>query len=108
MRGDDAVASTRPDHGNLCDLCLAPLAALAEHAAKRLVGENAGKVVHAAVAFGFADDRNHLVRSEFAGSNARLQAGGVLHALELDLRNLHRHSCYASSRIRGAPSPRSI
>ena len=53
---------------------------LRQHAAERLVGEDAGEIVDAAVAFGFADDGDHLVGGELACGNALLQAGGVLHA----------------------------
>ena len=110
MRRDDAVAAARPDHRDVRDLGLAALAELLQHAAKRLVGENAREIVDAAIAFGLADDRDHLVGAELALGDARLQAGGVLHGLELDLRDLDRHSSapYTSLRMRGAHSPRSI
>jgi hypothetical protein len=62
-----------------------------QHAAKGLVGQDAREVVHAAVAFGFADDGDHLVRSELPARDACLEPGGVLHVLELDFCDLDCH-----------------
>ncbi len=91
MRRDDAVATTGPDHRNARDFGFASLAAFQQHAAERLVRQYPGEVVDPTVAFGLADDRDHLVGSEFAGGDAILQAGSVLHGLELDLRDFNRH-----------------
>jgi hypothetical protein len=89
---------------------------LQQHAAKRLVGENAGEVVHAAVAFGLADHSNDLIGGELALADAGLQPGGILHALQLDFSDLNGHStfslncsvCRQAERVHGTTSPRSI
>ena len=61
MRRDDAVAAAGPDHRNLRDLLLRAAAVLAQHRAKRLIGEDAGEIVDAAIALGLADDGDDLV-----------------------------------------------
>ena len=55
--------SQPPDQtiGILRDLGFAALAVLEQHRAKRLVGEDAGEIVDAAIAFGLADHRDDLV-----------------------------------------------
>ncbi len=64
---------------------------LAQHRAKRLIGEDAGEIVHAAVAFGLADDGDDLVGLELAVADARLHARRVLHVLQFDFGNLDSH-----------------
>jgi hypothetical protein len=91
VRSDHAVAAARPDHGNLRDLCFGALSVLHQHAAKRLVRQNAREVVDPAIALGFSNDRDHLVCAELTRLNAVLQCGGVLHVLDLDLCNLNCH-----------------
>ena len=61
VRRDDAVAAARPDHRDLRDLRFGAAAVLVQHRAKRLVGEDAGEIVDAAIAFGLADHRDDLV-----------------------------------------------
>src|SRR5262249_34076566 len=90
VRGDDAVATARPDHRNGGDLHLAALAVFLQRPAKGLVGQDAREVVHAAVALGLPDDGDHLVRAELPASDACLEPGSILHGLELDLCDLYR------------------
>jgi hypothetical protein len=66
-----------------------------EHPAERLVGEDGGEIVDAAVAFSLADHRDHLVCREPAGADALLQSRGVLHGLQLDLRDFNRHPSFS-------------
>src|SRR6202011_162250 len=74
------------------DLRLAAAALAREDAAERLVGEDAGEVVDAAVALGLADDGDDFVGHELSGADAVAQAGRILHVLELDLCDFDRHS----------------
>ncbi len=64
---------------------------LHQHAAKRLVGEDAGEIVHAAIAFGLADDRDDLIGGELAVRDASLDAGRVLHRLQFDFGDFDGH-----------------
>ena len=91
VRRDHAVAAAGPDHRNLADLVLAALAVLEQHLAESLIGEDAGEVVDAAVAFGLADDGDDLIGGELAGLDAVLDAAGVLHRLQLNFRDFDRH-----------------
>ena len=120
MRGKDAVAAAGPHHRDVVDLGLGALAMLRQHAAERLVGEDAGEIVDAAIALGLADHGDDLVGGELAGLDQILDAAGVLHCLEFDLRHFDRHGspvrcrvavsqgvrCF--HRILGRCSPRSI
>src|SRR5215813_12155513 len=108
---DDAVAAARPDHRDGGDLRFAALAVALQRAAKGLIGQDAREVVHAAIAFGFADDGDHFVRTELSADDAGIESGGVLHRFEFDLCNLDRHPAsapYVLAYIRGAHSPRTI
>jgi hypothetical protein len=96
MRRDDAVAAARPHHRDVSDFRFPAAAALEQHAAERLVGENAGEVVHPAIAFGLADHGDDLVGSELALADTGLKPGGVLHALQFDFRDLNGHSASSS------------
>ena len=91
VRRDHAVAAARPDHRNFGDLLFGAAAVLAQHRAKRLIGEDAGKIVHAAVALGLADDGDDLVGLELAVADARLHARRILHVLQFDFGNLDSH-----------------
>src|SRR5258708_25939805 len=113
MRGDDAVAAAGPDHRHVVNFGLGALAVLHQPPAKRLIGQDAGEIIDAAIAFGLADHGDDLVGGEFSGRNQILDAARVLHGLELDLRNFDRHSSHTPLspvvyRIRGKCSPRSI
>ena len=78
------------------DVLLGAPAALQQHAAERLVGENASEVVHPAVAFGLADHGNDLVGGELTLADAGFEPRGVLHALQFDFGNLDGHSALSS------------
>jgi len=91
MRRDDAVAAARPHHRDGGDLRFAALAVPLQRAAKGLIGQDAREVVHAAIAFGLADDGDHFVRGELPAGDAGIEPGGVLHRLEFDLCDLDRH-----------------
>ena len=91
VRRDHAVAAARPDHRDFCDLGFGAAAVLFQHRAKRLVGEDAGEIVDAAIAFGLADDGDHLVRLELSVADAGLHAGSVLHVLQFDLGDFNSH-----------------
>src|SRR6516165_6209814 len=109
MRRADAVAATGPDHREGGNLRLAALAVPLQRAAKGLIGQDARKVVHAAIAFGLADDGDHFVRAELPAGDACIEPGGILHRLEFDLCDLDRHPAsapYVLAYIRGAHSPR--
>src|ERR1700694_4045075 len=67
-------------------------AALEEHAAKGLVGKNTGEIIDAAMAFGLANHRDHLIGAEFAGRDQSLQAARILDGLQFDFCNFDRHS----------------
>src|SRR5262249_24890625 len=71
-------------------------AVLQEHAAEGVIGEQPGEVVDAAVALGLAHNRDDLIGGELPGPDALLQARGVLHALELDLRDFDSHRWFLS------------
>ena len=71
VRRDHAVAAARPHHRDLRDVGLAAPAVLHQDAAERLVGENAGEIVDAAIAFGLADDGDDLIGRELAGPECR-------------------------------------
>ncbi len=90
MRRDHAVAAAGPDHRNLLHRLLRA-AVLAQHRAKRLIGEDAGEVVDAAIALGLADDRNDLVGAELTLLDQGLHAGSILHALQFDLGDFNGH-----------------
>jgi hypothetical protein len=79
VRRDNPIAAARPDHRDRRNLRFAALAVFLQGAAKSLVGEDAREVVHAAVALGFPDDGDHLVRGELSARNASLEPGGILH-----------------------------
>ena len=81
VRGDDAVAAARPHHGDRGDLRVAALAVPLQRPAKGLVGQNSREVVHAAIAFGLADDGDDLVRGELAAGDAGLETRRVLNRL---------------------------
>ena len=70
---------------------------LLQHRAKRLVGQDAGEIVDAAIAFGLADDGDHFIRLELSIADAGLDAGSVLHVLQFDLGDLNSH--YAKSSL---------
>ena len=91
VRRNHAVAAAGPHHGNVRDVGFAAVAALLEHGAERLIGQNAGEIVDAAIAFGLADHRNHLVGAERAGLDACFHAGSVHHGLQLHLGNHNSH-----------------
>ena len=91
MRGYDAVAAARPDHRNLGDLLFRAAAEPSQHCAKRLIGENAGKIVDAAVAFGLADDGDDLIGVELSVADASLHARSILHVLQFDFGDLDSH-----------------
>ena len=91
VRRDHAVAAAGPHHRDLRHRLLGTAAELDERAAKRLVGEDPGKVVDAAIAFGLADDRDHLVGAELPLADRGLEAGGILHVLQFDLGNFNGH-----------------
>src|SRR5262245_1087880 len=80
---------------------------LLQRPTKGLVGQDTREIVHAAVAFGLADDGDHLVRDELPTGNACLEPGGILHGLELDLCDFYRHPLsYVTLRKPRAHSPR--
>ena len=56
--------SQPPDHTiGICPTAASrTMAVLHQHAAERLVGENAGEIVDAAIAFGLADDGDNFDR----------------------------------------------
>ena len=92
------------------------MAELHQRAAKRLVGENAGEIVDAAVAFGLADDGDDLIGGELAVLDAGFEPRRVLHGLQLDFGDFNGHfvliliwswRIYAE-RVHGLNSPRSI
>ena len=93
-----------------------PRRRLQQHAAERLVGEDAGEVVDAAIAFGLADHGDDLVGGELALADAGLEPGGVLHALQFDFGDFNGHSALSSLvlfarqavRVHGTTSPRII
>ena len=61
--------SQPPDHTiGICATSLRCAAVLHQDATERLIGEDAGEVVDAAIAFGLADDRDHLIGGELAVS----------------------------------------
>src|SRR5262245_41372614 len=91
VRGDDAVTTSRPHHGNRGDFRLAARAVLRQHPTESLVGEESREVVDASVSFGFPYHGDHLFGGELAGAQALLQAGGILHALQLDLCHFDGH-----------------
>ena len=95
VRGDDAVAAARPDHRDFGDLLLRAAAELAQHRAKRLIGEDAGEIVHPAVAFGLADDGDDLVGAELAFADQGLHAGSVLHILQFDFGDFDGHYAWS-------------
>ncbi len=65
---------------------------LQQHAAKRLVGQDAGEIVDAAIALGLADDGDDLVGAELTGPNQCLEPARVLNCLQFDFCNFNRHS----------------
>ena len=69
MRRDYAVAAARPYHRHLRHLAGRARAVLPEHAPERLVGEESCEIVHAAVALGLADHRDHIVRRMFSAGD---------------------------------------
>src|SRR5262249_59003541 len=71
--GDDPVAAARPDHRDGGDLRFAALAVPLQRPAKGLVGQDAREVVDATIAFGLADDGDHLVRGELPAREAGLE-----------------------------------
>ena len=91
VRRDDAVAAARPHHRNLLDVRFGAAAELLQHRAERLVGENAGKIIDAAIAFGLADHGDDLVGTELALLDQRLHAGCVLNVLQFDFGDFDGH-----------------
>jgi hypothetical protein len=91
VRRHDAVAAARPHHGDLGDGVGRSRSALTQHSAECLIGQDAGEVVDPAVALGLADGGDHLVGLELPRIEARLQAGCVLHVLELEFRDFDGH-----------------
>ena len=73
------------------DFLFGAAAELFQHRAERLIGEDAGKIVDAAIALGLADDRDDLVGFELTLVDCGLHAGGVLHILQFDLGNFDSH-----------------
>ena len=69
VRSDHAVAAAGPDHRHLRHLARWSASVLFQHAPERLVGEDAGEVIHAAVTLGLADHRHDLVGVHPAGSD---------------------------------------
>ena len=94
MRRNDAVAAAGPHHRNLLDVGLATLAVLHQHTAERLVGENAGEVVDAAIAFGLADHGDDFVGGELPLFDGVLHAGRVRYGLQFDFDDLNSHSMF--------------
>ena len=92
MRRDDAVAAARPHHRDFRDLGFGAAAELLQHRAERLVGEDAGEIVDAAIAFGLADDGDHFIGLELSLLIAGLDAGGVLHVLQFDFGDFNSHA----------------
>src|SRR5262249_44597849 len=95
------------------DLRFAALAVPLQRAPKGLIGEDAREVVHAAIAFGLADDGDHFVRAELPAGDAGIEPGGVLPRLEFGLCTLERRAasaatywCTYAAHIRPAPSVR--
>src|SRR5262249_43712375 len=99
VRRDNSIAAARPDHRDGCNLRFAALAMFLQRPAEGLVGEDAREIVHAAVALGFADDGDHLVRGELPARNAGLEPGGILHIFQLDLCDLDRHGPCPGARL---------
>src|SRR6267154_4969102 len=92
MRRDDAVAAAGPNHRHVVNLGFGALAMLEQDAAECLVGQNAGEIVDAAIAFGLADDCDDLVGAEFPRRYQALKAARILNGFQFDLRNFNRHS----------------
>jgi hypothetical protein len=63
-----------------------------QRTAKRLIGEDARKVVDAAVALGLADHGDDLVGSELTFADAGFEARSILHGFQLDLGDFNSHS----------------
>ena len=64
VRAEDSVDTPGPHHRDLFDLRDGTCPQFDQDLAKRLVGEDPGEVVDAAVALGLADDGEHVVRGE--------------------------------------------
>ena len=105
--------SQPPDHtiGILRDLGFAALAVLDQHAAERLVGEDAGEVVDAAIAFGLADHGDDLVGGELPAGDARSRgrdASWTVFSSTFATSIAIRLKLCQILRMRGLASPRSI
>ena len=95
--------SQPPDHtiGMLVMSASPRRAELEQHAAERLVGENAGEVVDPAIAFGLADHGDHLVGVELARRDPVLEPARVLHASSVRFSRLR--SPFSLSSLLGLP-----
>jgi hypothetical protein len=106
VRREHAIAAARPHHGHAGDRLGAPAPVTLQHPPERLVGEDAREVVHAAVPLRLADHRHDLVGGEATGEDRRLEAGGILHGLELDLGHLGCHRLVLpGQRVSRGPCP---
>ena len=89
--GDDAVAAAGPHHRDLVDRLFAPLAVLEQHAAERLVGEDAGEVVYPAISLGLANNSNDFVGRKGSAGDTFFKARGVGNRLQFDFKNFDSH-----------------
>ncbi len=64
---------------------------LHQHAAKRLIGKDAGEVVHAAVAFGLSDHGDDLIGGELPRLDPLLHAACIGYGFQLDFRDFNGH-----------------
>ena len=89
-------------------VCFGAAAELLQHRAERLVGEDAGEIVDAAIAFGLADHGDDFVGAELALFDQRLHAGRVLHVLQFDFGDFDGHyvSVLIFSLVMRGPDPR--
>ena len=64
---------------------------LHQHVAKCLVGENAGEVIDAAIAFGFSNNADDLIGLEFSIDDRLLEARCIRDRLQLNFENFDSH-----------------
>ena len=91
VRGDDAVAPSRPRHRDEGDVLGAARPSALEDPTEGLVGEDAGEVVDAPVPLRLPDHGDDLVGGEHAGVDELLEPGRVGDAEDLDLADLDGH-----------------
>jgi hypothetical protein len=91
VRGNHAVAAAGPDHRDLLDRFGRSRAVLQQDGAECLIGQDAGEIIDAAIAFGLADNGDDFVGSEIAPAYMFGEARGVHHALDLDLGDFNGH-----------------